>query len=262
MSEQTIIQYEIQGDGVAVLTFNRPEVHNALTVDAMREFAFTVAMLHVEPDIRTVVLTGAGRESFCSGGDLNELSQDSSEFFAQDFTTVMGDALLMLERLPVPVIAAINGYALGGGSEIALACDLRIVDTAARMGFVQIRHALIPGWGAGQRLMRVVGYARALDLLLTGHIMGAHELVKLGIAREAVAEGEALEAALALARTFAALPTQTVHAMKSLLQVGLNASYEEAIIRERELFPALWSAPEHVQAVQRVLENMKKPNKE
>jgi len=263
MSEQESIQYTLHQDGVAVVTFNRPDAHNALSVDAMRQFALTVALLHTEESLRAVVLTGAGNRAFCSGGDLRELSQHSDESFAREFITVMGDALLLLERLPVPVIAAVNGYALGGGSEIALACDLRILDASARLGFVQIRHALTPGWGAGQRLLRAVGYARALELLLTGRMLNAYESVEMGLAREVVPDGGALEAALMLARSFAVLPRETVHAIKSLLQAGLNHPYEDALQIERDLFPPLWASQAHLDAVQRVLESMNtKTNKE
>lgn len=262
MSEQEIIQYTLHQDGVAVVTFNRPEAHNALSLDAMRQFALIVAQMHLEEALRAVVLTGAGGRAFCSGGDLHELSQHTSDSFAREFIAVMSDALLLLERLPVPVIAAVNGYALGGGSEIALACDLRVLDASARLGLVQIRHALTPGWGAGQRLLRAVGYARALELLLTGRMLNAYEALEMGLAREVVPDGGALEAALTLARTFAALPHETVRAVKGLLQAGLNHPYEEALQIEQDLFPPLWASQAHWDAVQRVLESMNKNNKE
>lgn len=262
MSEQEIIQYTLHRDGVAVVTFNRPEAHNALTLDAMNQFALVVAQMHLEEALRAVVLTGAGGRAFCSGGDLHELSQHTSESFARQFIAVMSDALLLLERLPVPVIAAVNGYALGGGSEIALACDLRVLDASARLGFVQIRHALTPGWGAGQRLLRAVGYSRALELLLTGRMLNAYEAVEMGLAREVVPDGGALEAALTLARSFAALPHETTHAVKALLQAGLNYPYEEALQIEQGLFPSLWASQAHTDAVQHVLESMNKDNKE
>jgi enoyl-CoA hydratase len=240
-------------DGVAVLTFNRPQVMNALDLNTMRRFAAAIAELSRNEQLRAVIVAGAGTEAFCSGGDLSELQAYRSESDALEMITVMGDALLALERLPVPVIAAVNGYALGGGSEIALACDLRIIDQQTRMGMVQIRHALTPGWGAGQRLLRLVGYARAMEILLRGKVMRAPDLLALGLATQVVEEGTALNSALALAREIAALPLSTVRAIKALLQAGLNQSYEAALQTERSLFPSLWASDAHLHAVEQFL---------
>jgi enoyl-CoA hydratase len=171
--------------------------------------------------------------------------------------TLMGDALLKMERLPVPVIAAINGYALGGGGEIALACDLRIVDSKARLGFVQGRQALITGWGGGQRLLRLVGYSRALEFLLTARTLNAHEMQALGLANDVVEEGTALPHALELAQRIAAQPQALTRAQKALLQAGLQRSYEDAMAEERRLFPPLWESDVHWQAVQAFLNKKK-----
>lgn len=247
---------------IAVITFNRPQARNALDLGAMRQFADLVGDLTtqcaVSTDIRCVILTGAGDAAFCSGGDLAELSQYPTEADALDFITLMGDALLALERLPVPVIAAINGYALGGGSEIATACDLRIVDQAARMGFVQISLALTPGWGAGQRLLRLVGYTKAMDILLRGEPMSGETLLKLGLISRVVDQGQALHAALDDARRIAVQPPEVVRAIKALLQAGLRQPYEQALQTERDLFPALWAAEPHLDAVQRFLERKRR----
>ncbi|MBC7809876.1 MAG: enoyl-CoA hydratase/isomerase family protein [Burkholderiales bacterium] len=238
-----------QPNGIVVLTFNRPEAHNALEVETMLRFAEVVQALAADERLRAVILTGAGDSAFCSGGDLVELSNYPAADQGQRMVTLMGDALLTLERLPVPVIAAVNGYALGGGSEIALACDLRIVDENARLGLVHIRLGLIPGWGGGQRLLRMVGYSQALDLLLRGHIMRADELKALGVATRVVERGTSLSQALELAQQIASADAGTVRAIKSLLQAGVNHPYAEALDFERSLFPALWEADAHLRAV-------------
>jgi enoyl-CoA hydratase len=256
-TENEPILLDLRPDGVAVLTFNRPEIRNALNLAAMRQFAATITQLTRHDQVRCVVLTGAGAEAFCSGGDLVELSQHPTEANALDFITVMGDALLMLERLPVPVIAAINGYALGGGSEIAMACDLRIADQSAKLGFVQINLALTPGWGAGQRLLRLVGYAKALEILLAGRVMTTDKLLALGLVNQVVDSGQALPYALDFARQIAALPTEVVRGIKALLQAGINLSYDEALQQERSIFPALWAAEPHLQAVANFLARRK-----
>lgn len=244
-------------DGTAVITFNRPEARNALTLVMMRAFAGAVERLAglcaAGSEVRAVVLTGAGTQAFCSGGDLLELSAHPSEDGARQMITLVGDALYRLEHLPVPVLAAVNGYALGGGAEITLACDLRVVDAQARIGFPQGRLALVPGWGGGQRLLRLVGYARALDYLLRAHTLDAAEMRAVGLATHVADEGKALDAARGLAAQFAAAPPDVVRATKTLLRAGLTRPYDEALHIERDLFPPLWAAEPHVQAVERFL---------
>mgnify|MGYP002396252284 CR=1 FL=1 len=203
--------------GIAVLTINRPHARNALNIATMRAFADVVEALQNDDDLRAVIVTGAGTDSFCSGGDLHELSQHTTEEQARAFITLMGNALNRLETLPVPVFGAINGYALGGGSEVALACDLRIADEHARMGFVHVRLAVTPGWGAGQRLMRLVGYSRAMQMLLRGRIMHAPELEALGLVNKVVPSGEALRHALYTAEHVAAMPPELPRRLRLLL---------------------------------------------
>jgi enoyl-CoA hydratase len=239
--------------GIATLTFNRPDALNALNLATMTAFLSAVESLRADSELRVVILTGAGDKAFCSGGDLRELSQYPDEESARGFITTMGDALLTLERLPVPVIAAINGYALGGGSEIALACDLRIVDDNVRFGLVQVKNALTPGWGAGQRLLRVVGYARAMQILLRGNAMSAGEILALGLANQVTPAGRALEAAQTLAQEICALPPDVVRGIKALLQAGIQQPYDVALNTERSIFPPLWAAEPHLQAVERFL---------
>lgn len=249
-----------RADGVAILTFNRPETRNALDLKSMRAFMDAVAQLAHDPTLRVVVVTGAGQDAFCSGGDLIELSAYPSEDDARQMIGLMGDALLALERLPVPVIAAINGYALGGGSEVAMACDMRIADETARMAFVQIRMGLTPGWGAGQRLLRLVGYARAMELLLRGNILHGAELATAGLVNQVVEAKNALPHALKFAEQIAASPPDVVRGMKSLLQAGLNQPYEQALQNERDIFPPLWAADAHLQAVEQFLNRTKASN--
>lgn len=242
--------FEILHDHIGVITFNRPAQLNALNLATMRRFALLIDELSQDTNLRVLILCGAGQRAFCSGGDLNELAGYSTEEDGHAMISLMGDALLALERLPIPVIAAINGYALGGGSEIATACDLRIVDEKARLGFVQMRMAVTTGWGAGQRLLRLVGYSRAMDLLLRGHVMHSHEIESLGLAHSVVPEGTALEHALNFARQIAQMPPRVVHGVKALLQAGLNHPYEEALRIERDIFPPLWADEPHLKAVE------------
>ncbi|MDQ7028225.1 MAG: enoyl-CoA hydratase/isomerase family protein [Anaerolineae bacterium] len=254
------IQLTHHENGVVVITFNRPRAHNALTIEAMQLFQQSIYRLTDDSTIRAVILTGAGEKAFCSGGDLVELSQRTTEAAAREFITIMGDALLALERLPVPVIAAINGFALGGGSEIALACDIRIVDEAVKMGLVQIKMAVTPGWGAGQRLLRTIGYAKAMETLLRGAILRADDLLALGLANQVVATGQALTTALEFANESASQPPNVVRGIKALLQAGFNQPYEEALQTEREIFPPLWVSDAHIEAVEQFFQRQQAKN--
>jgi enoyl-CoA hydratase len=244
--------------GVATVTFDRPDVLNAMDFPAMERFAAIVADLHDQladhaSPIRVVILTGAGSQAFSSGGDQRALSTHRGAADGARLGRIMGDALLALERLPVPVIAAVNGYALGGGSEIALACDLRVVAEDVKLGLVHATLALIPGWGGGQRLLRLVGYGRAIDMLLAARPFSAAELQALGVVQYVAPPGEALPAARALAGRIAALDAATVRAIKGLLRDGCTLPYDEALAAERARFPELWASAPHWDVVDRFL---------
>lgn len=254
------IKIKRHNNGIRIITFNRPEVLNALDIATMRQFAQIIHELSNDPEMRVLILTGAGKEAFSSGGDLNELKNVTTEAQALDFIEIMGNALLEMERLPIPVIGAINGYALGGGSEIALACDLRIVDEKVRLGFVQVRLAVTPGWGAGQRLLRLVGYSRAMEVLLRGHVMRAHEIESLGLVYKVVEPGLALDEALKLANSIAEMPPKLVKGIKAVLQAGRIQSYEDALQTERMIFPPLWASEEHQEAVEAAFKRQERSN--
>jgi enoyl-CoA hydratase len=259
-AERDPVHLDCDDAGIATVTFDRPGVLHALDFPAMERFAAIVAELHQRcagldqaAPVRVVILTGAGRAAFSSGGDQRALAGHPSAAGGERLARTMGDALLALEQLPVPVIAAVNGYALGGGSEIALACDLRVVAEDVKLGLVQAALGLTPGWGAGQRLLRLVGYGRALDMLLAARPYSAAELHALGVVQHVAPPGEALTAARALAVRIAALDPATVRAIKGLLRDGCTLPYDEALAAERARFPALWASESHWQAVERFL---------
>lgn len=257
-----IIQLEQQANGVVIITFNRPEAMNALNLEAMATFKQTIMGLVRNDHMRVLVLTGAGDRAFCSGGDLVELSQYPKESDAQRMIATMGDALIVMERLLVPVIGAINGYALGGGSEIALACDMRFADENVKMGMVQINMGLIPGWGAGQRLIQTVGYAQAIELLLRGDVLQAEQLRALGLVNHITPAGAALDHALTFANQIAERPRKVVRAIKTIMQAGRVNEYESALRLERELFPSLWADRAHLDAVDAFLQRQANKRKQ
>jgi enoyl-CoA hydratase/carnithine racemase len=245
----------VEADGVAQLTFDHPASRNSLDLASMARFASLVAELQArttQPDaggLRAVLLTGAGEQAFCSGGDQRALGHLHSTEDGARLAAVMGDALAVLEALPVPVIAAVNGHALGGGAEIALACDLRVVDEDVRFGLVHARLALTPGWGAGQRLMRLVGYPRALQLLLEARPLDAATLDTLRLVAAVAPPGGALPAARALCARWTGTDPATVRDIKAILRAGLERPGPEAAAFERSRFPLRWASPAHLEAM-------------
>jgi enoyl-CoA hydratase len=238
------------GRGLVVITFNRPRVLNALDWAGMEAFAAAIEALAGPPEPRLLLLRGAGTSAFCSGGDQVVLHSALSRADGERLARVMGDALAAMERLPCPSIAAVNGFALGGGSEIALACDARVVDANVRFGLVHSRLGLVPGWGGGQRLVRLVGPARAMTMMAGGQPFGAAELDRLGLCATIAPAGEAVTIALTLADQWLSLDPAVLAALKALLSAGRDLPYDEALAAERALFPDLWQGEAHVRAVE------------
>ncbi|RME08572.1 MAG: enoyl-CoA hydratase/isomerase family protein [Anaerolineae bacterium] len=239
---------------IAVLRVERPEVRNALDWEAMQAFAACVEQAAALPGLRALIVTGT-TDAFIAGGDLRVLHQADSREDGRRLSAGMTLALDRLEQLPCPVIAAINGPARGGGAEVALACDLRVASEDATLSFAQIHLGLTPGWGGGQRLLRLVGYSRAFDLLATGRVLGAEEMLALGVVNRLAEKSRALEAAFALAEAMLRQSAEAVAAIKRLLRAGMELPPPLARAQEQQLFPPLWDSPAHHQAVARWLQN-------
>jgi enoyl-CoA hydratase len=272
------IMFEVDRAGIGVLTVNRPQVRNGLGWAAMQAFADAVEQAHdaarLDPvhldaarlngasdpgtrqPLRALIVTGAG-SAFASGGDIAELQAYPTRADGLRLATLMGDALARLEALPCPTIAAINGPARGGGAEVAVACDLRVMDEAADIGFVHARLGILPAWGGGQRLLRAIGYARALELLVTGRVVSAAEAVGLRLANLVTAAGEALAAARRLAEQIAANPPAATQAAKRVLRLSLAHTEGLSMEAERAEFPALWDTEFRREAVRKFLNRAK-----
>jgi enoyl-CoA hydratase/carnithine racemase len=250
---------DVAKDGIAVLTMNRPQARNALNWDDMQAFADTVETAHSISDLRALVVTGSGG-AFCAGGDLYELDKYPSHSDGVRLTKIMGKALNRLEELPFPTVAAIEGPALGGGAEVALACDLRVMAESAILGLMHVRLAICPAWGGGQRLLRLVGYARALAWLAAGRILTAAETLTFNIANRLTPDGQALEEAMELASSFTCHDPAAIRAIKRILRAGLTKPPREAADAEQSELPDLWTAPAHLKA-SADFTNRKKRNK-
>ncbi len=241
------IEFHTCQDGIGVLTINRPQVRNALNWEAMEAFADSIEIAHAASDLRALIVTGSSG-AFCAGGDLLELDGYPGYEDGVLLTTIMGDALNRMEELPCPTVAAIEGPAMGGGAEIALACDLRVMAESAFLGLMHVRLAICPAWGGGQRLLRLVGYARALAWLAAGRILSATDTLACHLATLLTPDGRALKGALELASSFTRHDPGAVRSIKRILRAGLTLAPVEAAAIERRELPNLWAAPAHIKA--------------
>ncbi len=237
-------------DGLAIITINRPRSRNALDELTQEKFASVIESLFTTLSLRVVIITAAGTSTFVSGGDLKELLNDPDPAAGERLNRVMGHALDRLTQLPVPVIGAANGDAIGGGCEILTACDLRISVASARFRFAEVCMALTTGWGGTARLVRMIGLSRALDLLLTGRTFDAQEALYSGFINRIVADDEeVLDAACRWAGELIALPKQALAAAKELAWASTKMAMDEALSLERERFTQLWLQADHIEAM-------------
>ncbi|GIK58804.1 MAG: 3-hydroxybutyryl-CoA dehydratase [Chloroflexota bacterium] len=245
-------------DQIATLTVNRPEARNALNWAAQEQFAACVTAVSQNPSIRLLIITGAGQQAFVAGGDLKELSGHPEPEAGVRLNQIMRRALQQLTELPIPVIAAVNGDAFGGGCEILTACDLRIAAGHARFSFAQVKNALATGWGGTARLVRLLGQSRALELLLTARLLTAVEAQQIGLVHRVVNTGADWNTAVnAWARELCQLPGPTLAALKQLTYAAAHLPLAETNRLETELFVHLWSHPDHLEAMAAFVEKRK-----
>jgi len=185
------IQIERRPDEIAIITINRPEVLNAINVDVIAELSSAIDIVSVDDNVKVVVITGKGERSFCAGADIRYVANiDPIE--AERYASSVHTMLNKIENLEKPVIAAINGYALGGGCEIALACDIRIASASAKIGQTEVKIGIPPGWGGTQRMVRILGPAKAKELIFTGEMITANEALKIGLVNKVVSLDDVL----------------------------------------------------------------------
>ena len=219
-------------DAVATVTLNRPEAMNALSRALRAEFAAVMRGLAADDGIRAIVLTGAGERAFTAGLDLKELGADTGNLGAANAEGADENPVKAIELCPQPVIGAINGVAITGGFEVALACDILIASTNARFADTHARVGVMPGWGLSQKLSRLIGLGRAKELSLTGNFLGAEAARDWGLVNRVVAPEELLPAAQALARDIASADPAMVRAYRALIDDGYALPYGEALALE------------------------------
>lgn len=221
-------------DGVAVITLNRPEAMNALSSALRAELADAMLAVANDDAVRAVVLTGAGTRAFTAGLDLKELGASTEGLGAANATGAQANPVKAVEQCKKPVIGAINGVAITGGFELALACDVLIASTNARFADTHARVGIMPGWGLSQKLSRMIGIARAKELSLSGNFLDAATAERWGLVNRVVPPDELLAAATALARDMATIDPAMSAAYKALIDDGYGLPFADALALEAE----------------------------
>lgn len=236
-----------------IVTVNRPKVHNALNKRVLLELEKMFTDIEQNKEIRCMVLTGAGEKSFIAGADINELKA-LSPMEAEHFSTLGHRIMDKVSHLSVPVIAAVNGYALGGGLELALACDFIYASENSSFGLVETKLSLIPGFGGIARLSRRVGIAYAKEMIYSGAQINASEALRIGLCNRVVGEGEVLEAAKNLAEKIGERGPYAVQLAKKLLCEAEHASVATINALERAAFGLIFSSRDHSEGINAFLE--------
>lgn len=232
--EREHILFEVS-EGIATITVNRPTAMNAMTRRMLEELEDAVAEVAVRGDIRVAIITGAGAKAFIAGADIAAM-RDMDAPRGRELALLAHRIYAAIERSPKPYIAAVNGYALGGGCELALACDIRIASDNARFGQPEVNIGVLPGFGGTQRLPRLIGRGRALEMILTGEMIDAAEACRIGLANRVVPPTELMSEARGLAAKIAAKSGIMVGLCKDAVNNGLEMDLARGCAYEAELF--------------------------
>ena len=256
MATEEVVLKRIDGH-VATLTINRPDKLNALNIETRGRMVRELDELAKNDDVRVVVITGAGDKAFIAGADISEFEGRSPV----DQYRVMTDSsvFLAVDRFPKPTIAAINGFCLGGGCELAMACDIRIASEKAKLGQPEINLGLLPGGGGTQRLPRLVGMGAALKLLYTGDFIRADEALRIGLVDEVVPAGDVAARAEELAEAVAAKSPVALRLIKQAVRTSMRTPLDEGLSQEVSLFALAFASEDMKEGVDAFL-NKRKPN--
>jgi enoyl-CoA hydratase len=227
MSSSNIL-FEIDADGIALVTVNRPEKLNALNRDTMGELQAAFARAVADPSIRGLIVTGAGEKAFVAGADINELAA-MTPVEAQALSGRGQRIFRALETMSKPSVAAVNGFALGGGLELAMSCTVRIATPNAKLGQPEVKLGIVPGYGGTQRLPRLVGRGRALEILLSGDPIDAAEAYRIGLVNSIAPQGELLDVSRQWLRKALANGPMAVALTIQAVDIGLNTGIEEGL---------------------------------
>jgi enoyl-CoA hydratase len=243
-------------DNIGVLTVNRPEKLNALSNELIGELEQFLDEVEKDEELRVLVITGAGEKAFVAGADIQELV-DRDALIGRRVSRTRQESFSRIENLPIPVIAAVNGYALGGGLELALACNIRICSDRAQFGAPEVKLGIIPGDGGTQRLPRLVGLGRAMEMILTGDFIDAQEAYRIGMANQVVLHDELMEKTMELAQKIAKRPPLAVRYAKEAVNRSQEGDAVSGYALESYLHALTCTTEDKKEGVQAFLEKRK-----
>ncbi len=243
-------------DGVAVVTFNRPKALNALNLMTMDELGNAVARVDGDESIRVLVLTGAGEKAFVAGADISEFKA-MNPLQARLFSEKGQGVFFRIESLPKPVIACVNGFALGGGCELAMSCDFIYSSVRAMFGQPEIKLGVMPGFGGTQRLSRLVGRAKAKELCMTGEMIDAQQARELGLVARVYPAEALFEETMKIARTLASRSAATLRSLKRVIDCGADIDLRNGCALESEAFGICFGSEDMLEGVSAFLEKRK-----
>ena len=249
------IMFGVEGS-VAVVTLNRPEVLNALNEETMKELGSAMSECKQDGTVRVVILTGVGDKAFIAGADINEFVGKSPAMI-MDFAELGHNVVRIMETMGKPIVAAVNGYALGGGLEISMACDMRFASDKARFGQPEILLGLIPGMGGTQRLSRLVGIGLARELIMSGEQVTAQRAYEIGLVNRVFPAEQLMEETKKFAQRLAGLPPFALRMAKYAINYGYDLALENANSLELQCFSQCWSTEDLKEGVAAFLEKRK-----
>jgi enoyl-CoA hydratase len=243
-------------EGIATITFNRPKSLNALNGALLAEFSRALDEIAADEDIRVLILTGAGDKSFVAGADITELATFDS-LKAKAFARKGHDIINKLQALPIAVIAAVNGFALGGGTEIAIACDFIYASENAKFGQPEINLGVVPGFGGTQRLPRLIGTNMAKELIFTGKMISAEEALKLGLVNKVVPQENLMEEVMKTADIIASKGKVSLREAKQAVNRGMNVELAQGCSIEIDAFALCYASPDSKEGTSAFIEKRK-----
>lgn len=255
MNQYTHLLVE-NNDGIAMITLNRPKALNALNYDLLQELNQLCEDIARDETVKVVIITGSGDKAFVAGADIGEM-RPLSAMEGRNWGRLGQSVFSKIENLPQPVIAAVNGFALGGGCELAMACDMRIASEKARFGQPEVTLGILPGFGGTQRLSRLVGTGRAKELIFTGDMIDAQEAYRIGLVNKVTTHEELLSAAKSLAQRIMSRAETAVTLSKVAVNKGINMDLESGIAYEAEVFGLCFSTQDQKEGMAAFLEKRK-----
>lgn len=247
------ISYEREPNNIGILKINRPNVLNALNWDTLGELREFLEDVMPKEELKAIIITGAGDKAFVAGADIAQMNEMKERDF-QDYVDYAHRVYELIENEPCPSIAAINGYALGGGCELALACDIRIASEKARLGFPEVKLGIFPGWGGTQRVTRVLGLGKTKELVFTGEMVNAEEALRIGLVERVVPHSEIMNEAKKLAGEIAKRGPIAVRLSKTAINAGSEMDLQKALLLEKTLVSLCFDSQDRIEGMKAFLE--------